>query len=115
RETRSMHSHDFILTLIAFFSEFVGTLSGFGSSTFFVPAGLFFEKLQLILALTSILHCFGNVFRLIIFRRKVEWKLLLRLALPFAFFTGIGAFLTFVVSGDWIMKSLGFILILLGL
>ena len=50
----------FLFFLIAFFSEIVGTVAGFGSSVFFVPlAGLFFD-FHTVLALTSILHVFSN-------------------------------------------------------
>jgi uncharacterized membrane protein YfcA len=80
--------------LIAFFSEVVGTLAGFGSSVFFVPlAGLLFGFHD-VLALTSILHVFSNAAKLVLFGRDVNWKLLLLLGLPSTLFVILGALLT---------------------
>jgi len=60
--------------VIAFFSEVVGTIAGFGSSVFFVPlAGLLFGFRE-VLALTSILHVFSNAAKLVFFGRHVLWK-----------------------------------------
>jgi uncharacterized membrane protein YfcA len=80
--------------LIAFFSEVVGTLAGFGSSVFFVPlAGLLFGFHD-VLALTSILHVFSNAAKLVLFGRDVNWKLLLLLGLPSTLFVILGALLS---------------------
>lgn len=108
-----MQLHDLILFGIAGFSEFLGTLSGFGSSTFFVPTALLVESFQFILALTAILHCFGNVFRLLFFRKSFEWKYFLILAIPSLVFTGLGAVLTNVFSADTAKTVLGVVLMLL--
>ncbi|MCB0347523.1 MAG: sulfite exporter TauE/SafE family protein [Bdellovibrionales bacterium] len=105
--------HDVALSAIAFLSELLGTLSGFGSSTFFVPAALFVESFQFVLALTAILHCFGNFFRIWLFREGFEWKYLSQLVLPAVVFTVIGAALTATVSVEWMMRALGVLLIAL--
>ncbi|MEZ4750407.1 MAG: sulfite exporter TauE/SafE family protein [Bdellovibrionota bacterium] len=88
-----MQLHDLLLALIAFGAEFIGTLSGFGSSTFFVPAALLLESAQFVLALTGILHCFGNFWKLILFRERFPWKTFVFLAIPSIAATGIGAWL----------------------
>ena len=108
-----MHFHDVALVAIAFFSEVLGTLSGFGSSTFFVPFAFLVESFQFVLALTAILHCFGNFFKIVLFRKDFQWKIFLRLALPSVIFTGFGALLTTQISVRWIVLSLGIVLILL--
>jgi len=80
--------------LIAFFSEVIGTIAGFGSSVFFVPlAGLFFGFHD-VLALTSILHVFSNAAKLVLFGRHVQWKLLLLLGIPSVCFVILGAYLS---------------------
>jgi uncharacterized protein len=80
--------------LIAFFSEVVGTIAGFGSSVFFVPlAGLLFGFRE-VLALTSILHVFSNAAKLVLFGRHVRGRLLLLLGIPSVFFVIIGAYLS---------------------
>ncbi len=107
-----MHIHDFALILIAFFSELVGTLSGFGSSTFFVPVATMLESFQFALAITAILHCFGNVSRIFIFKDFFQLKVFLRLALPSILLTGVGALLTTQVQVSLLQRSLGVALIL---
>lgn len=62
-----MKPHDFLLTFLAFISEAIGTLSGFGSSTFFVPLAILVESFTFVLALTAILHCFGNLSKILLF------------------------------------------------
>ena len=69
----------FILALV---SETIGTISGFGSSVFFVPlAGMLFD-FQTTLALTGILHIFSTSAQVIMFRKSINWKLMLLIGLP---------------------------------
>ncbi|MCB0349716.1 MAG: sulfite exporter TauE/SafE family protein [Bdellovibrionales bacterium] len=110
-----MHLHDIALTTIAFFSELIGTLSGFGSSTFFVPTAILIERFQMVLALTAILHSFGNISRIFLFRKHFDRKWLIRLAIPFFVFTGAGALLTTQLPVEYVKKTLGIILIVLAL
>ena len=85
--------------LIAFFSEIVGTVAGFGSSVFFVPlAGLFFD-FHTVLALTSILHVFSNAAKLVLFGRHVQWRLLLLLGIPSIACVILGALLSSSADG----------------
>jgi uncharacterized membrane protein YfcA len=108
-----MQFHDFALTLIAFFSEVIGTISGFGSSTFFVPSAIFLESFNFVLALTAILHCFGNISKLALFRRALNWSILLKLALPSIVLTGIGAYLSKSIPPDLFRKFLAISLIVM--
>ncbi len=110
-----MHLHDLALSFIAFVSELLGTLSGFGSSTFFVPTAILIERFQLVLVLTAILHSFGNLFRIFLFRKHLDWQWLMRLAIPFFIFTGIGAVLTTQLPIELAKKILGIVLIVLAL
>jgi uncharacterized protein len=85
--------------LIALFSEIVGTVAGFGSSVFFVPlAGLFFD-FHTVLALTSILHVFSNAAKLVLFGRRVRWRLLLLLGIPSIACVILGAILSSSADG----------------
>jgi uncharacterized protein len=80
--------------LIAFFSEVVGTVAGFGSSVFFVPLAGMLVGFHEVLALTSILHVFSNAAKLVFFRRHVQWRLLLLLGIPSICFVILGAYLS---------------------
>ncbi|MCB9024886.1 MAG: sulfite exporter TauE/SafE family protein [Bdellovibrionaceae bacterium] len=110
-----MYFHDIALVVIAFLSELVGTLSGFGSSTFFVPFALLIERFQFVLVLTAILHCFGNLSRILIFRKNFQWNSFAILIIPSVIFTGIGAILTTQFPTELMQKILGFTLIIISL
>jgi uncharacterized membrane protein YfcA len=84
----------FLFFLIAFVSEVIGTIAGFGSSVFFVPlAGMLFGFHE-VLALTSVLHVFSNAAKLIFFREHVQWRLLLLLGIPSIALVILGAYLS---------------------
>lgn len=110
-----MHLHDFALSVVAFLSEVLGTLSGFGSSTFFVAVASYLEKFQFVLALTAILHCFSNTSKIFLFRKHFDRRLFLEMAIPFFVFTGIGALLTNWFHGDVLKKGLGVVLVVVSL
>lgn len=96
---------------LAFVSEIVGTVAGFGSSVFFVPlAGLFFD-FHTVLALTSILHVFSNAAKLVFFGRHVQWRLLLLLGVPSVFCVIIGAILSTRLQFKYAELLLGIFLI----
>ena len=80
--------------LLAFLSEVVGTIAGFGSSVFFVPLAGFFFGFHQVLALTSILHVFSNAAKLVLFGKHVRLRLLLLLGVPSVIGVILGAYLT---------------------
>jgi len=79
---------------IAFFSEVAATIAGFGSSIFFVPLAGLLLGFHEVLALTSILHVFSNAAKLVLFRRHVQWRLLLLMGIPSICFVILGAYLS---------------------
>jgi uncharacterized membrane protein YfcA len=97
--------------LMAFLSEIVGTIAGFGSSVFFVPLAGFFLPFHEVLALTSILHVFSNTAKLILFGRHVRWRLLILLGVPSIVFVVIGAFLSARVEFKYTELILGLFLV----
>ncbi len=97
--------------LIAFVSEVVGTIAGFGSSVFFVPlAGMLFGFHE-VLALTSILHVFSNAAKLVFFRQHVQWRLLLLLGIPSIALVILGAYLSTKLEFKFTGLILGLFLI----
>jgi uncharacterized membrane protein YfcA len=91
---RAIPVSPFLFLLLALLSEIIGTVAGFGSSVFFVPlAGLFFDFRE-VLALTSILHVFSNLAKLLLFGRSVRWRLLFLLGVPSILFVILGAVLS---------------------
>jgi uncharacterized protein len=51
---------DILFFIVAFLSEVIGAVAGFGSSTIFLPLALFFVDFQTALILVAISHLFGN-------------------------------------------------------
>lgn len=97
--------------LIAFLSEVVGTVAGFGSSVFFVPLASFFFGFHQVLALTSILHVFSNTAKLVFFGKHVRLRLLLLLGVPSVVAVIAGAYLSTKLTFKFDELILGIFLI----
>lgn len=105
-----MAFHDFLLIFVGLISEIIGTISGFGSSTYFVPIALFFEKFSFVITITAILHTFSNLFKIWMFRHTFNPKLFVKMALPSILFCGLGALLVPTTNLDLIKLLLGIFL-----
>lgn len=108
-----MKGHEIALLTAAFLSEVLGTLGGFGSSTFFVPLATFFESLHVVLAVTAMLHVFGNVAKLALFGKFVDRSLLLLFSVPAIVATTAGAWLTDKIPSADLTLALGALLVVL--
>src|SRR5215467_13310705 len=97
--------------LVAFLSEVVGTIAGFGSSVFFVPLASFFFSFHEVLALTSILHVFSNTAKLVLFGKHVRVRLLLLLGVPSVAAVIAGAYLSTKLTFKFDQLILGIFLI----
>ena len=84
-----MESYDLILfTFLALIAEIIGTISGFGSSVFFVPIAAYFFDI------TAVFHIFSNITKIVFFRKGVNWKIVLYLGVPAVIFVSLGALLS---------------------
>ena len=98
----------FILALV---SETIGTISGFGSSVFFVPlAGMLFD-FQTTLALTGILHIFSTSAQVIMFRKSINWKLMFLIGLPSVLMVMLGAYLNNKIELKYAELAMGIFLV----
>lgn len=75
----------------------IGTMTGFGTSTIMVPIMLLFYPLPQTLFFVGIIHFFGNVWKLLLFRGGVQWRLILSFGIPGIAATYLGASLLFNV------------------
>lgn len=83
----------FIFLFLVLICEIIGTLSGFGASVFLVPlAGLFFD-FKTALVLSGIVFIFSSSSKLFIFRRHINFPLILKIGIPSVIFTLLGAYL----------------------
>ncbi len=95
----------------AYFSEIVGTIAGFGSSTIFLPLALLFVDFKTALILVALLHVFGNIGRISFFRHGLDKRILLIFGIPSVVLTLTGALLVSFVSQDILKGILGIFLV----
>ena len=100
----------FIL-IVVIVASCLGTMTGFGTSTIMVPVLLIFYPLPQTLLFVGIIHWFGNIWKLILFRKGFRWKLILSFGIPGIAATFLGASLVFSISGAILSRILGTFLI----
>jgi uncharacterized protein len=104
---------DFIFILIGFFSEIIGTMAGFGSSTIYLPLASYIYDFQTALVLVAIFHFFGNISRIAFFRHGLEKNILLLFGIPSFVLSLIGATLVGYLSQTLLEFMLGLFLIVI--
>ncbi len=97
-----------LLTLLA---SLIGTLAGFGISTIMVPVLLIFLPLPQTLLLVGIIHWFNDIWKIILFRKGIRWKLFLAFGLPGIFASFLGSSLSLRISREILSRALGVFLI----
>ncbi|MDQ1252542.1 MAG: uncharacterized protein QG646_1663 [Euryarchaeota archaeon] len=106
-----MYGEIIYITLLTFLASIIGTLAGFGISTIMVPVLLLIFPLPQTLLLAGIVHWFNDVWKLILFREGIKWKLLLVFGIPGLVTSFVGSSLTLRIPRDTLSKALGFFLI----
>ena len=100
------------LTVLTVVASAIGTLSGFGTSTIMVPALGLVYPLTTTLLLVGIIHWFGNIWKLALFKKGIRWKFILLFGIPGVISTYIGARFVFEISAVLLSKLLGLFLLL---
>jgi hypothetical protein len=111
--TISVEFEYIILIILGFFSEILGTMAGFGSSTIFLPLASYLVEFKTALVLVAIFHLFGNVSRITFFRHGLDWNVLLIFGTPSFILSLIGATLVGNLSQTFLKLILGIFLIVL--
>jgi len=101
-----------LITFVVVIASSVGTLTGFGTSTLMVPVLLSFYPVEQTLLFVCIIHLFGNIWKLLLFRKGFEWKLILSFGIPGIAATYLGASLVFNISTVVLSRVLGSFLII---
>ncbi|MGB9940160.1 sulfite exporter TauE/SafE family protein [Methanosarcina sp.] len=97
-----------LLTLLA---STIGTLAGFGISTIMVPVLLITLPLPQTLLLVGIIHWFNDIWKILLFREGIRWKLFLAFGLPGIFASFLGSSLSLKISREILSRALGAFLI----
>lgn len=106
-----MHTQDFLIIVLAFAAELIGTASGVSSSVLFVPLASLFVEPRTVLGYTATLHIIGNSIRLVMYFSHIEWRLAVKIGIPAVIFTAIGAVLSSYLDQKFFSALLGFFLI----
>lgn len=92
---KQLETYELILfVFLALIAEIIGTISGFGSSVFFVPIAAYFFDFHSVLGITAVFHIFSNISKIVLFRKGVNWKIVLYLGVPAVIFVSLGALLS---------------------
>jgi len=100
-----------LIGLFTFIASLIGTVSGFGLSTIMVPVLSLFYSFPIVLLFVGIIHLFGDIWKIIFFRRGANWKLIILFGIPGILFSYVGASLS-VGSPEVLLKRFlgGFLL-----
>jgi hypothetical protein len=101
-----------LITFAVAIASFVGTLTGFGTSTLLVSILLSFYPVPQTLLFVGIIHWFGNIWKLLLFRKGFQWKWILSFCIPGIATTYLGAELVFDISTTFLSRILGSFLII---
>lgn len=104
-----------LFILLALFAEVLGTVGGFGSSVFFVPAANFFLDFQSVLGLTALFHLSSNLTKIGMFREGINWRLVLLIGIPAVIFVLGGAWLSQFFDSRPLQIAMAIFLILMAL
>lgn len=82
-----------LLALTAFFAAFITLFSGFGLGTILTLTLALFFPLPLAIAMAAFIHLINNLFKLLILRKHIDWKVTFRFGLPALIAAIFGVFL----------------------
>lgn len=99
------------ITALTFVASIIGTIAGFGTSTIMMPLVLIFFPLKTTLLLVGIIHFFTGLWRVIIFKKASDLKLVLAFGIPAVIASIIGAYYAFVFPEKILTKILAYTLI----
>jgi len=99
----------FLIILLVIAASCVGTMTGFGTSTIMVPALLILYPMPMeeTLLFVGVIHWFGNVWKIILFKRGFDWKLILSFGVPGMAAAWLGAKLVFEMPKESLSRILG--------
>jgi hypothetical protein len=105
----------FLFVFLALIAEIIGTISGFGSSVFFVPVAAYFFDFHSVLGITAVFHIFSNISKIVFFRKGVNWKIVLKMGVPAILFVSLGALLSKYLNNQALEIGLAVFLIFFSL
>lgn len=100
------------ITLVSFFANTIGTISGFGVGTVMTPILLFFLPLPQTILLVCIIHLFHDIWKLCFFHYGIDWQLFKNFGLSSIIASAIGAMFVAQEQSMILYSLLGLLLII---
>jgi uncharacterized membrane protein YfcA len=104
--------NEIIFLILAFVVSIISATFGFGSAIILIPFSSFLLPIKKAIAIVTIFFIAGNLSKIIIFRKHIDWKTTFLIwvgAVPMVF---IGAYLMVIAPSEIIKKVLGIIILL---
>jgi hypothetical protein len=96
-----------LIALLTLLASAVGTVTGFGTSTIMVPVLVSFLPLPQTPLLVGVVHWFGDIWKMLLFRQGVRWHLVLLFGIPGIAMSMVGGFLVFQAPEEVLSRVLG--------
>ena len=96
-----------LLCLLTLIAAGVGTATGFGTSTIMIPVLTLFLPLPVSLLFVGIIHLCGDIWKVLLFKRGFDWKLILFFGLFGIAASYLGATLSFYAEELPLKRILG--------
>lgn len=100
-----------LLVLITFIASFVGTLTGFGSSVIMLPIVVMIYPLSIALLYVGLIHLCADLWKVILFRQNIKWKIVFTFGVPGFFASILGAIFALTIPTGILTQLIGFVLI----
>lgn len=101
-----------LLCLLTLVAAGVGTATGFGTSTIMIPVLTLFVPLPVSLLFVGAIHLCGDIWKMLLFKKGLDWKLILFFGLSGVISSYLGASLSFYAGGLPLKRVLGVFLII---
>ncbi|MGM0439140.1 MAG: sulfite exporter TauE/SafE family protein [Patescibacteria group bacterium] len=101
-----------LISLLIFFASTVTSVAGFGISSIIVSVLLLFYSFPAVLSLAVIIRWFDDVWKLIAYKTRPNWKLILTLGIPIVLAGFIGSRLAINIPEEVLIRTLGFLLLI---
>ncbi len=100
-----------LILILTLFASFVGTMTGFGTSTIMIPVLLLFLPASQALLFAGIIHWFGNIWKIIFFKKGINLQLIFLFGIPGMIISFFAAWLPITFPETFFRQVLGTFLI----
>lgn len=101
-----------IIGVLTFFAAGVGTLGGFGISTIMIPFLSLFLPVPQVLLLVGVVHWFGDIWKMALFREGIRWPLIIGFGVPGIITSFFGARVAITLPDISMIRVLGLFLVI---